>query len=480
MNEQNDKQADKRISSFLSAVDRGSAAPDEQFLDKLQEQSTAEFLASSADRILQSEKTTTISLSRTIIKSKIAKLVVAASIIVVALIGMHLLSSISGTSVAFADVLKHILSSSYEFDLTVVTQKQAYTTVHAMVLEPGRMRLDASTGLGKISSIINTTEEKNLILFHKLKVGYMFSEAPDPEKYAGAVGIIALCTKPIENLWNLRDGTEEKLGKKEIDGQTAEGFRVLQEVQSFQNGFTIWANAKNGTPILVEIISTPLEDSSELMKWTMNNFELGVELAESMFSLDLPPAYTLSHQLDLDELEGQTESSAEAKKIEEMLALWSNDQKTKAVEILLGIDWTKTFNFSKETYIFSITEKDYISLKPKDQTQIINETMATASTIRKISREVQAMGQTALSAKDYKKAERYFETILQLGKLLNRDPDSMLIVRLVGIAIQKLALNEMVALYTETNNQEKVEAAEKQMQALKAESERIKMQVTEQ
>ena len=84
------------------------------------------------------------------------------------------------------------------------------------------------------------------------------------------------------------------------------------------------------------------------------------------------------------------------------------------------------------------------------------------------------MGQTAISAKDYEKAGRCFEALLQLGKLLNRDLDNMLIVRLVGIAVQKLALKEQVGLYTETNNQEKVKAAEKQLQALNAESERIK------
>jgi hypothetical protein len=242
----------------------------------------------------------------------------------------------------------------------------------------------------------------------------------------------------------------------------------------FQNDITIWAHPKTGEPILVEMISTSQDDSSKSMKWTMNNFDLKVELAESMFSLDLPPGYTLSHQLDLDELQTDTEPSAEAKKIEEMLALWSQGQKSKAVEILLGIDWTKTFNFSKETYIFTITEKEYISLKPKDQREVMNQVMATSGTIRKIAKEIRTMGQTATSARDYEKAERHFEALLQFGKLLNRDQDNMLIVRLVGIAVQKLALNEQVGLYTETNNQEKLEAAKKQLQELNAESERIK------
>lgn len=411
---------------------------------------------------------------RIIMKSKITKLATAAAIIIAVLIGIHLLSSVGGASIAFADVLEHIQRSSYAFDLTVVTQEEASTTVQAMVLEPGRMRLDASGGLGKISSIINTTEGKHMILIHKQKAGFMFNEPPDTDKYAGAVGIIALCTKPVENLWNLRDGTEEKLGERQIDEQTAEGFKIFQEDQYFQNDITIWAHAKTGVPVLVEMISTPLEDSSESMKWTMNNFDLNVELAESMFNLDLPPGYTLSHQLDLDELETDAESSAEAKKIEELLALWSKGQKTKAVEILLGINWSKTIEFSDKPYVFTITEKEYVSLKPKDQTQVMNEIMATAGTIRKIAKQVQAMAQTAISAKDYEKGEHYFEAVLQLGKLSTRDPDNMLIVRLVGIAVQNLALNEMVSLYTTTNQQEKVEAAKKELQILKAESERIK------
>lgn len=413
-------------------------------------------------------------IKRIIMKSSITKLCAAAAIVIAALIGIHLLSSVSRTSLAFADVLKHIRSSSYTFDLTVVTQEEASTTVQAMVLEPGRMRLDASGGLGKISSIINTSEGKNLLLFHKQKAAYLFDVVYDTEKYAGAIGIIVLCTKPINNLWNLRDGTEEKLGQRQIDGQTAEGFRVLQEDKTFQNDITIWAHAKTGEPILVEMISTPLDDSTKSMTWTMNNFDLDVELAESTFSLDLPPGFTLSHQLDLDQLETGTEPSAEAKKIEEMLALWSQGQQTKAVEILLGIDWTKSLKFSRETYIFTLTEKEYISLKPKDQREVMNQVMATSGMIRKIARQVQAMGQTAMSAKDYEKSGRHFEALLQFGKLLNRDPDNMLIVRLVGIAVQKLALNEQVSLYTETKNQEKVEAAEKQLQALDAESERIK------
>ena len=103
MNKQNDKQVDKRISSFLSAVDSSAIPPDKQSLNKLQKQSTAEFLASSADRILQPEKIRTISLWRTIMKSRITKFAAAAVIIIVVMAGLYYYTgSFHGTTAAFA------------------------------------------------------------------------------------------------------------------------------------------------------------------------------------------------------------------------------------------------------------------------------------------------------------------------------------------------------------------------------------------
>jgi len=57
MKAQNDQHKDKRMSLLLSAVDQRAKEPDRQFLDKLKERSTAEFLAFSTDGDKQSEKT---------------------------------------------------------------------------------------------------------------------------------------------------------------------------------------------------------------------------------------------------------------------------------------------------------------------------------------------------------------------------------------------------------------------------------------
>jgi outer membrane lipoprotein-sorting protein len=386
-------------------------------------------------------------------------------------------NSIDGAGVAFADVLENIRTSSYTFDLTVVTEEQASATVQAMVLEPGRMRFDTKVGVGKVSSIVDTSKGKSLLFFHQFKTCQIM-EVPTLGRDDGVGGIFALCTKPTENLWDLRDGTEGELGEKEIDGQNAEGFKTSQEDQYFRYEITIWANAETGVPIMVKIAAAPVGDHPGSMKWTMSNFDIDVELAEDLFSLEVPAGYTLAYQLSLDELETETEHSAGAEKIEEMLTLWSKDKKSEAVEILLGINWTEAIEFSERPYLFTITEKEYISLKPEGQKQVINEVMATGATIRDIVREILALGQEVMSAKDYEKAERYFEAGLQLGKLLTRDSDYMLIVRLVGIAVERKALDEMISLYMATNEQEKLQAAEKELQVMEAESEKIKKKVS--
>ena len=411
-------------------------------------------------------------------RSRIIKLTAAAVIIVVILIGLSKLGpSIDGASVAFGDVLEKIQGRSYTFDLTVVMEDKASTTVQGFVQEPGRMRFDGSVGSHKISSIVDISKGKSLILFHQFKTCQIEDVTiPPGDEQVG--GIFALYTKPVENLWNLRDGTEEELGKKEIDGQTAEGFRVSQEDKYFRYDITIWAHARTAVPILVEMLAKPLADSPTAMKWTMTNFHLDVDLPEDLFSLKTPPGYTLAYQVGLNELEKGTKRSAEAARIEQMLKLCTEGKKSKAVEVLLAIDWTRTIEFSEKPYIFTITEKEYVSLKPEDGRQVMTEMLATSRTIIEIVREVLPLGQKAMSAQDYDKAERYLGPALQMGRLLMRDPDSTIHARTLGISVERKALEKLISLYTTTNQQEKLNAAEKEMQAMIAKMDKIKKQLS--
>ena len=421
---------------------------------------------------------------RKIMNSKLTKLAAAAVIIIAILIGINQFGgSIDGASVAFGEVLEYFKTFSYTFDLTVDTtlekQGSAAFTMRAMVWELGKMRVDYSAvGVGKISSITDFNAGRNLLLFHQNRTGVIKKESV-LNKNIGAGGIVSFCAKPIENLWNMRDGTEEKLGEKEINGQCVAGFRVSQEDQYFEHDITIWANSESGVPNLVEAIAKPLDESYPSIKWTMENFDLDVEMDEELFNLDLPVGYTLAYQEDLEKLQVETEPSVESEKIVQMLELWSEGRKYEAIEILLGIDWTKRIEFGKEPYIFSLTEKGYISLKAEDQRNGMEKVMATASAMRKIVKKALAMGKTAVVDRNYEEAERYFDAALQLGELLSHDLESMVIVRLVGISIQKVTLNEMISMHKITNNQEQLQVTEKQLRMAEAEGDKIKKQAAE-
>jgi hypothetical protein len=419
------------------------------------------------------------SMWRGIMKSRITKLAAAAVIIISIAIGIDYFGGpIHGAGVAFGEVLGYVQTSSYTFDLTVKTVPPdgglTPLTMQAMVWELGRMRVDCTTGtVGKISSITNFNTGKTLLLFHQNKTGVIKQESVLNQN-TGAGGIVSFCAKPIENLWNLRDDTEEQLGEKVAQGQIITGFRVFQEDQYFQYNITIWADSKSGVPSLVEVTAKPLDASYTSVKWTMNNFDLDVELDEKSFSLEVPAGYTLAYQSDLDSPKLQTEPSAESQKVLQMLELWSEGKRSEAVQVLLGINWTGPIEFGKEPYLFSLTEKGYVSLKAEDQRRVMDEIMTTATTVRKIVHEVLSIGQAAVAAQDYERAEGHLEAVLQLGKLLARDPESMIIVRLLGIAIQKRGLNEMINLYSTLNDQEKLQAAKSHLEAAEVEGDKIK------
>ncbi|MFQ6036271.1 MAG: hypothetical protein ACE5NM_10575, partial [Sedimentisphaerales bacterium] len=201
----------------------------------------------------------------------------------------------------------------------------------------------------------------------------------------------------------------------------------------------------------------------------MRKFNLDVELDEELFSLEPPPGYTLAYQKTLQETMTTTESSPEAKKIERGLTLWSNGEEDESVQTLLSVDWTKPIEFSDRMYLFSLTEKGYIAIKLQDQQQVMKEMLETAKQLRGPVRKLWEMAQTARSNKDYRKAELCLETALNLGKLINRNPEGVAVAQTLGFSIRRKSLDEMAELYKVTNQQNKLQEVQKQIQEVDAE-----------
>jgi len=127
--------------------------------------------------------------------------------------------------------------------------------------------------------------------------------------------------------------------------------------------------------------------------------------------------------------------------------------------------------FSEKTYLFSLTEKGYVALKPEDQQQVMKEIMEILSQFRGLVREVWNLARTARSGRDYQKAELCLETSLNLGRLINRSPEGILVAQDFGLSIRRKSLDEMVILYKETNRQGKLQRVEEEIRKVDAERE---------
>lgn len=475
---------DKRFSRLLGSIERGKSRPDRAFLDELRDRSLEEF-----DRAATGEDRSTresLSVRRKIMNSMITKIAAAAAVVIAAFIGFHhFMGGAGGGSVAFAEVLGYFQTYSYTFDLSVDTkpgnEASPVLRMKAMVWEYGKMRVDCQAGpAGKITSVTELTSGKSLLLFHQNRTAVM-KEEPVLNPRTGAGGIVSFCMKPIENLWNLRDGSEKPLGQAEIDGQAVTGFEVYQTDAYFEYTIDIWADAESGVPARVETIAAPWDSAYPTMVWVMENFDLGIELNDNLFSLSVPAGYTLAYQETLETAEAEETRAAEpgpgeSDKIVGMLEAWTEGRSDEAIALLLSVDWSKEMAFGQRPYFFGFTEKGYIALKAEDQQRVIQEVMATTATLKNIVKEAVERGKAAGAGQDYAGAAQYFEAAFRLGKLAAGNPEGMVIARLTGIAMEKAALTELVELYTAANDAAKLRAAQERLRAAQAEGEAIKRQ----
>jgi len=118
----NDKTTDKRISSIISSVDKGTKEPDKQFLQKLRERSALEFASNSARSSKKLAKTINFSKWRIIMRSKIAKFATAALLITTIIFFVkHFGLPIEGTSNAFGGMIESMKKMPWVHCLTTFT-----------------------------------------------------------------------------------------------------------------------------------------------------------------------------------------------------------------------------------------------------------------------------------------------------------------------------------------------------------------------
>jgi hypothetical protein len=377
-----------------------------------------------------------------------------------------------GGGLALADVLHHIQQSSYRFDLTIGVDN-ARTTVLGRVYQQGRARFDDKVGLGTVSTIVDLESRRSLLLFHQFHTA-RYAEESEELTHTGADELLLLCSRPIEDLWHLRDGSEEDLGEQTHDGRKAHGFRVVHEDEYFRNTVTLWADAGSAEPITVQIVSAALKPPGNEMTFTLANFVVDPNMDATPFSLEVPPGYTLADHTTLEDVTFAEDSSPEADKIATALQLGSEDKIDEAVATVLTVDWARPIVFAEEPYLFTLTEKNVIEFKQAERERVMAVVMKSCSVVRKICFALVDRAKAARAEGDHTTAEKALEAAVRLGELLNREPDTTLIAQLVGIAARKLALVQLKALYEEMNAAEKRVSTEQKIQQVDAEHQTIK------
>lgn len=277
MTAQNDKQMNKRISSLLSSIDRGTNEPEKQLLDTLREQSTAEFLAHSKDSIQKSEKTIPISRWKVIMKNPITKLA-AAALIIAAVIGISRLGdSIGVTTVAWAKVAQlmenfpthvHKQSRIVMCDGKKIDHMSSDNVLTHFLPGVG-YREDMYDQQGQLMlRIYGLLPRKTSITVIPILRQYKIEILSDDQLSAFNMGL----PKIVECI---KSGDYKELGRKVIDGTETEGIEFTNPFLVIHTGyplrfdellFRIWVDVQTSLPVYMDVEAT--SSDKFLTLWT--------------------------------------------------------------------------------------------------------------------------------------------------------------------------------------------------------------------
>jgi len=208
-----------------------------------------------------------------IMKSSITKLATAAAVIIAVGIGIHFLGD--GSSVAWSQVVEQLNNyTKYKCRQRVVREEgpQIPTMqVYHLNLQQRRQEVEDGT----IHIIDMRTENPVTVELY-----------PDQKK-AVVTNILGFGLRKdpdiIEMVKRFEQQSTERLGTKNVNGKTLQGFR---HKPNEYNDFTVWVDPKTKLPVEIEI--KHLNRGQTLF---LDEFEFDFDLDESAFSTDVPAGY---------------------------------------------------------------------------------------------------------------------------------------------------------------------------------------------
>lgn len=227
--------------------------------------------------------------------SKASVLLATAAGLLVVYVG---LSNFTGSALAFADVvevLNKVRSATWKTTMEAKGPQNKTVTWSeiGMFLAPSHERMETTAEGQKSIRIVDGQKDKAIVLNTATKTVVVINlknlppgmESPFGKTFQGLRELVA----------QAQSGTArkvERLGVETIDGREAQGFRI--ELGAVE--VKIWADPKTLLPIRVEEKATAGTEA----RIVMTDFQVGVDLDESLFSLDVPQDYTIQQTAQLD------------------------------------------------------------------------------------------------------------------------------------------------------------------------------------
>jgi outer membrane lipoprotein-sorting protein len=228
------------------------------------------------------------------------KLAVAATVLIAFVGLMSWLVPGSGIAVAFADVadaLNDVHSATWKTtsvaEIKVPEKKTVTFNANAMFIAPSHERTETTADGAKSAaiSIVDGQKDKTITLVPATKTATVINLKNFPAKDNPFGRTFQGLRELVANAQSGKAGKVERLGLQTIDGRTAEGFRI----QLGSIDVKLWADPKTLLPIRVEETSADPKASTIMM-----DFRFNVPLDESLFSVDVPPGYTVQQTAQID------------------------------------------------------------------------------------------------------------------------------------------------------------------------------------
>ncbi len=228
------------------------------------------------------------------------KIAVAAAVLIACVGLMPWLVPGSGAALAFGDIaeaLNSVHSATWKTTSVVERPKGESVTFNqiGMFLAPSheRMEVTASNEEGKSILVTDFQKNKSIVIIPAKKSAFMISVKNMPQNNSRGSTFEGL-RKIVADAQSSKGRKVERLGAKTIDGCTAEGFHIQMGAIDVK----IWADPKTLLPVRVE--QNTVAAAGPKVSIVMTDFQTNIDLDESLFSLEVPPGYTVQQTINMD------------------------------------------------------------------------------------------------------------------------------------------------------------------------------------